>query len=127
MPIHYRFVERWGIVVTTVEGEVTAEDLAQHAEALAKDPRARSSDELADLTHVTGGPAPTEAVRRMGEQLRETDTNRRGGKFALVAPADAAFGMARLYQVHREHADIQIRVFRGLEDALRWLGIEELD
>ena len=125
MPIDYRIDGDWGIVVTMVSGEVTTEDLRGHATALANDPRARECDELADLSGVTGVSVPTEAVRGMAEWLRDADTNRPGGKLALVAPTDVGFGMARLYEVHREHPDIEVRVFRERGDALDWLGLGE--
>ena len=125
MSIDYRIDGEWGIVVTTVSGEVTAEDLRRHATALASDPRARECDELVDLSGVTGDSAPTDAVRGIAEWLRGADTNRPGAKLAFIAPSDLGFGMARLYGVHREHPDIEIRVFRERGDALNWLGVRE--
>jgi len=121
--MHYRVLEKWRIVLTTAEGEITAEDLESHAEALAKDVRAGEFDELTDLTRVTSASATTEAVRRMGMWLRDEDTNRPGAKLAIVAPSDAAFGMGRLYQAHRDHPDIEIRVFRDMSEGLTWLGV----
>ncbi len=121
MPIRYRVDHARGIVHTTLEGEISAEDLWQHATALASDPDTRECNELADLTGITGATASAGDVRAMGMQLLKSDTNRPGGKFAMVAPTDVSFGMARLYQAHREHPSIEIRVFREREEALAWL------
>ena len=46
---------------------------------------------------------------------------------AIVAPADALFGMARMYQAHRElqHAPRRYFVCRTMDEAVRWLGLAE--
>lgn len=123
--IDYRIDNEWGIVVTTVGGELTAEELRRHATTLAGDPRARECDELVDLSEATGTSVRIGGVAGTAKWLRGADTNRRGGKLALLAPAEAGFRIAQLYKVHREHPDIEIRVFRERGDALDWLGLRE--
>jgi hypothetical protein len=44
-------------------------------------------------------------------------------KSAIVAPSDYVFGMARMLQLQQ---DGLLEVFRNLEEAQKWLGIDEL-
>ncbi len=51
-----------------------------------------------------------------------------GSRRALVASSDLVFGMARMYQLLAadENTD-EIRVFREMSDAVRWLDLAEVD
>ncbi len=42
-------------------------------------------------------------------------------KVAIVAPADLAYGLSRMYEVYREDSVIHGRAFRNQEEALQWL------
>ena len=42
-------------------------------------------------------------------------------KVAIVAPEDLAFGLMRIYEVHREEDQAEIKVFRSEQDAWGWL------
>ena len=68
-------------------------------------------------------------VRRIVEQLgRHEDrfSARQGGKTAVVVPSDLSFGLARMAQIlaesSKEPLPFEVRVFRDMEDAERWLA-----
>jgi hypothetical protein len=42
-------------------------------------------------------------------------------KTAIVALEDLAYGLARIYSVHREEQQTEVNVFRSEEEAMRWL------
>ncbi len=123
MPLRFRIDEAAGLVITTAEGEVTGEDLLAHARALASTP-GRPPRELVDLSDRTEVPISTEVVRGLAEYLSAADENVPGSRVALVAKSDAIFGMMRVFQAHREHANVELRVFRDRDEALRWLERE---
>ena len=125
MPIRYEIDEARGLVVTTIEGPLSVDELRLHGKAIADDPRRdRPLDEIVDLTRAEGGTVPTRAIRDLAQFLRDQDRNTPGTKLAFVAPSDAAFGLARMFEVYRDHPSFEIRVFRDLAGALGWLGIE---
>ncbi len=43
---------------------------------------------------------------------------------AIVADKDITFGMARMYEVFREDAPEEIKLFRDIAEARRWLGLD---
>ncbi|MBW2241509.1 MAG: hypothetical protein JRH01_05940 [Deltaproteobacteria bacterium] len=123
MPLHFRIDEEAGLVITTAEGRVSAEDLVAHARELAKTPN-RPLRELVDFSETVEITLPTEAVSDAAMFLRDEDQNAAGSRVAMVAKADAVFGMMRLFEAYRAHSGVLIRVFRNRDDALRWLAGE---
>ena len=125
MPIRYQIDVARRLVVTTVQGEVSAEDLRLHAEAMASDPRRNVPlDELVELSCATESPVASQTLREFARLMRAEDHNTPGTRLAFVAPATAAFGMVRMFEAYREHPSFEIRVFRDGADAQRWLARE---
>ncbi len=118
--------ERLGLTVTTVVGNLTPEDLLAHATRLAATPD-RPPRELVDFTDYAAWPFSLDAVRTMGEFLRDNDSNEDGGQLALVGSDDEVFGAFRVFEAHRDHSALTIKVFRDRDEALRWLGIDPAD
>jgi hypothetical protein len=52
-----------------------------------------------------------------------------GARRAIVAPDLAVFGLARMFESHRDAGgdEEQIRVFKSLEDAWAWLGMSPME
>ena len=49
---------------------------------------------------------------------------RAGGKSALVMPRDLHFGLGKMFQAYSEidNLQIEVEVFRNIEEAIAWLG-----
>jgi len=125
VPISYEIDAERRLVVTTVQGEVTAEDLRLHTEAMTADPRRRELlDEIVDLSRARGSSIATRVIRDFAQVMREKDRNTPGTKLAFVASGNAAFGLARMFEAYRAHPSFEIQVFRDAAGALRWLGRE---
>lgn len=45
-------------------------------------------------------------------------------KLAIVAAKDVIFGMARMYQFQTQRFKPNVKIFRDLEQARKWLGLE---
>ena len=120
MPLRFEIDEDMGLVRTTAEGVVTAQDLIDHAKALSAR-RNRPLAELVDFSDRAEVTVPIEVVREIGTLLRTADENRPGGRLALVARSDVVYGMLRVFQAHRTHESVEIRAYRDREEALRWL------
>ncbi len=128
MPISYRIDRKRRLVLTTAIGTLTDEELVSHKRALIADPEfGPGMRELSDVRAIEGLTVTPDGVRKMAALDRE-HTERLGDYWlAIVAPADATFGTARMYQMLTESNLEHIGVFRGLEEARVWLGVAEGD
>ena len=125
MPVTHRVDPERKLLVTTFEGTVTGDELLRHAQAMASEPRRESpTRELVDLTQADGGAVASKTIRDVARLFRELYRDTPSGRVAFVAPTDAGFGLARMFQHYRDQPDVEIRVFRKSDEALRWLGVE---
>jgi hypothetical protein len=124
VPLTYTIDPARGLVLTTAAGVVTDADVLAHLDALAADPRlAAVTAELADARGVTDpavtSPGLWQAVLR--EERAGPPLSAR--RLAIVAAADAVFGMARVYQQLADGSGTRVRVFRDMAAARAWLGL----
>jgi len=96
-------------------------------------PEVAGYDELVDVWQVGEFVVPIHLGPRMRELANESstmDAPEQPSKFAIVAPEQFAFGMARMYQTYRElqpRSTKIVGVFRTLPEALSFLSIDTLD
>ena len=105
--------------MSTGAGVLTRGDLDEHQERLAKDKDFDPSfSQLMDFLQVTKIEVTPSDVRASAERSVFSPSSRR----AILVKDDLAFGLARMFQIHRELKGEQgIRVFRELDAALNWL------
>ena len=108
-------------VFSRASGVFTYEDARGHMDRLLADarfrPDMRQVIDFGDITKVT----------LTGDQIREL-ANRKifgpGSSRAFVAPDDVLYGLARMFQAHREsNGETGIAIFRGMEEAVSWIGL----
>jgi hypothetical protein len=120
MPIEYRIEVPLRTLFTTVFGVFTDADARGLVEGLRNEPDFGSDfDQLFDARGVT-------SVELSGRCVREIAAVRmfgEGSRRAFVVGTDVAFGMARMFEMLRDDALDQIRVFKNIEDARAWLGL----
>ena len=73
--------------------------------------------QLIDLT----GASEFDVSSAAAESLAPSSSVAPGTKRAIVAPSDMAFGTSRVFAVYAERHGHDVRVFRFLNDAMRWL------
>ena len=124
MPVDYEIDREGGVVRVTASGGVSDADLFAFARRVAADPELDvPRPELCDFRHARAADLSAATVRELAEIFAETDAKRAGRRVALVCPGDTAYGLARMYQAHREGGPHEIRVFRDLAAARTWLAI----
>jgi hypothetical protein len=123
MPADYTIDVKRQLVHSRAWGHVTDTDLLEHQRRLALDPRFHPDfSQLWDLLAVTNHDAVTvNGVRDVAQRHLFGPHSRR----AIVAADLGSFGMARMFEAHRDIAggEEEIRVFRRLEEAWAWLGM----
>lgn len=121
MPASYTIDTARRVVLSRLCGVLTLADLAALRARLRADPAAdRAFDRLADCRGLTRMDVSAQDVK----QLADGPAPRSDTRLAIVADTAAAYGLARMYQMHREGKEA-VEVFRDLDDAQAWLGLND--
>jgi hypothetical protein len=115
------------IVRTTASGRITLADTMAYIQAVRGsadfDP---SFDGLFDLRGADDLDLNGDEVRRLAKAMEEQDVDpvAAGSRVAIVADQDGIYGLARMYQTHREISGWvrSVRVFREVDAASDWLA-----
>jgi hypothetical protein len=119
MPAFYKIDKERKLVLSTGSGVLTREDLLGHQERLSRDPDFHPDfSQLSDFTHITKTELTPADVRLAAEKSIFSPHSRR----AMVVKDDLQFGLARMFEIHRDLAgETGIRVFRNIDEALDWI------
>jgi hypothetical protein len=121
MSASYRIDKSRGIVFSTFEGALTNVDILGQRERIESDPEYDPAfAHLIDFRGVSEVDLDAAIVRTVAVPTVHVS----GAKRAIVATREAVYGMARMFEQLRnvEHEDV--RVFRDVEEARRWLGLD---
>jgi hypothetical protein len=123
MPGSYLIDQTRSLVFSRGWGVFTDEELYWHASTLRADPRFdpgfRQIVNFLDLTDVRVSP---EGVRTIAQiNPFRTDSRR-----AVVVPSDLVFGLTRMFEAHSNSSPDEFRVFRTLEPAFEWVGLDRV-
>jgi hypothetical protein len=117
MPATYRVDAERKMVVLTLTGVVTGAELDGVRAQIREDPTFDPSfSVLVDASELNPAALTGATVRERAANVPALPM-----RIALVAPADAVFGMGRMYQMMTEGSGNVIEVFRGTEEAVAWL------
>lgn len=124
MPILFEIDPRRSYFVSVYDGPVTDEELYDSYRALCEGGEWRPTmNELVDtssaeMSQITGG-----GLRRLEEYLSGlyADSGIKSVRTAVYAPKKLPFALARIYEWMSEESKVEVRVFRDLAAAQRWL------
>lgn len=128
MAISYRIDSRKGLVLTTATGVLTEDELLEHKRKLLEDPAFKPGmRELSDVRGVEKLEVTPEGVWRLAAQ-DSIDSSRLGEyRLAIVASTDIVFGTARMYEALTDLNIPGVMVFRDMEEARSWLGVNPVE
>ena len=122
MPACYRIDLRNRVVIHGFFGVVTDQELSNNQRELRRDPDYDPLfGQLIDACYVTEVAAVSSDLVI---ELAKATPNAPGAKRAIVVVSNVAFGMARMFQIVREDAREEVRVFRDIDEARGWLGLD---
>jgi hypothetical protein len=129
VPVDYRVDPERRVVFTRGYGVLTDYDVFTYQREVWSREDVAGFDEVWDVTAVEKIALPhPDRVGDLAALGASMDAPHTSSRLAIVAPADFAFGLGRMYEVLR-HADPKSRkevmVFRARPEALRWLGLTE--
>ena len=130
MPIDYRIDHERRIVIAKGRGELTSEDIFEYQREAWSQPGVTGYDELVDMTAVVQVIDPNvNEIRKLARMSAATDPPLGRARFAIVAPERLQFGLGRMYEAYRSlqpGSTKAVSVFKTLEEALAFLGLESL-
>jgi len=112
-----------GIVYLTFHGYVTAEDIRDMVDLLAKiETEAEvSPDRMADLSAIEGISLNFSAILDYSANRRKA-LLRNKVKAAIVAPHPLQYGFARMFQTLNDNPDINMEIFADKDSGLAWIS-----
>ncbi len=121
MPFDYRIDQDNQVVLGRIWGVWTTQDVIGFRERARSDPDFPvGMRQLIDLSEVTDVELTVSDVLEFGKDAPFVS----GARRAYVAPEPATFGMLRAYQATADEADSYSRVFRSMDEARAWLGLD---
>ena len=125
MTVEYSFIEEWKLVWVNISETVTFEQMTAYLKSLSRDPRYRPPmNKLVDFRECRDYALTREEAEKFAGLNRELSTVFSNEKCAIVAPGDLEYGMSRVHEMYTTGSGLEITVFRQLQDALDWLGID---
>ena len=122
MPFDFVIDAEHRIIYSRAWGVFTKADVLAHRQHLKANPQFDATfRQLADFSGVTRFAISATSVKA----LTTSDPWDSDARRAFLAPADAVFGMARMYEMLMGKFTSNIAVFRRAEEAERWLRVEE--
>jgi len=111
----------WDLTERIVTGDFTIADAMAELGLYCSGPM--TSRVLWDLSAATFDAVQSADVERFSAAVAPLVKDRVGGKSAVVAASDLAFGFSRMYQAYREIHQISLpyRSFRTRQEAIDWL------
>ena len=121
MSVRYRIDSKLEIVFIKAEGILTDADLEKLLVSMQGDPDFRPSlNQLGDFRAVDFMDLTTSAVRVLAARISDGEQSQR----AIVVSSELAFGMSRMYQILTDENPAKIKVFKGMTEARKWLGLD---
>jgi hypothetical protein len=129
MPFVYRVDHEARVVLVVGRGVITDSDVFGYQKEVWSRPDVVGFDELVDMSLVTEIIVPSgDRVRDLATLSATMDDKNTKSRFAIVAPADVAFGLGRMYQAYRtldRRSTKEVGVFRTMREALAFLRRED--
>jgi hypothetical protein len=119
----YTIDKKRRLVLSSGDGVLTKADLLGHMERLSKDPDFDPDfSQVSDFRQVTALEIGPEDVRQLAQRSIFSPRSRR----AFVVKDDLQFGLARMFEIHRElKGETGIRVFRTFDEAMDWITVRD--
>ncbi len=126
MSLIYKVVPDLKIAYVKGSGKVTTEEiLKKGAGMFAESEWTNGFNVLIDYREITKFIVKTEDMGRIVSQDMSNEFLFDQSKCAIVASSDLVFGVSRMWETFSEKNKITTMIFRNIEDALKWLDMDE--
>lgn len=127
MPIKRKYFKDHNFVLTLFYGRLTQAELGQHVIEMNNEYKDKAGvNELADCRHLTDISELTTTGVVISAQMEKGEERSFGSKGAIVVASDAVYGLARAYATIAQEARVDSKVYRSMDEAIEWLGVDHL-
>jgi hypothetical protein len=119
MPFSLQLEPDSGIVIATCTGVFELSDAKEGAQAVWGNPQWSGRPIVWDFRSARLNFRPAE-VRELAEFFLGHQPRNPPPKVAILTSRDSDFGLARMFEVFREHPATEVQIFRDHEEALSW-------
>ncbi|HKQ59521.1 MAG TPA: hypothetical protein VJY35_16785 [Candidatus Eisenbacteria bacterium] len=120
MAVQYQIRE--GVLTMMLEGTYESRDVIRtFLDAIADPACPRPVALLMDVSRSTSLASRPAAEIKMVAEFLGPYAEHIGGRVAVLAPSNVAFGLSRMGAVHSEGVGVAAQVFRDREEAVKWL------
>ncbi len=130
MPIEGEAIDDAKVVVSTVFGALSVDEIVDYFGSVWSSERYAGYSELFDLRRVTGTPPTLASLRSVAGAAHALFGSDERTKLAIVAQGDENLRLAQAYKTFRDlraERHSEIRVFSEIGEACRWLGLADRD
>lgn len=120
MAVTYAIDGEAGIVRLTLSGKPTFQEWSRAVDALRADAAYRPGYHIISDRSGMDGPPTAGFVREVADYLRARP-ELRGGRWAIVAPDPAGYGMGRMTEALIQLSGVEARSFHTMGAAVAWL------
>lgn len=126
MPIKYSIDTENKIILTRAWDEVNDEDILNHKQKLLSDPQFEAGmKEFSDCRKVTRFNISTEGINQMILSDQRDSGRLKNHVLAMILDDKLGYGLARMYEMKASQIEANVGVFKTIEEACEWLGIDE--
>lgn len=120
MTVNYQYDSEKKFLLVKISGVLDWDNLRQTAEKITTATEfPKNVDTLYDLTEMDFSNITAEFEQKLIHFRKHLD--RGNAKIACLVSSDIGFGMGRMYEVFSEDLPQQVRVFREMGEAEKWL------
>lgn len=124
MTIEYHIDPDEGYVLERGYGKATVDDFADLVRRLAADPAFRPGmPKLCDFRQLEFD-LPVDEIEQIYSLMQELAEEFGDSRIAIVPAGDLEFGLARMFGMISSQARFETQVFRDMERARAWLGLQ---
>lgn len=122
MPISFHLDPRRDTVLVRGAGTLSLDEVLRLLDDLAvAGPQIRGKNGVIDAAHATDTQITFDGIRRISDRVSQLDPIFRGTRWAVIAPGDVMYGVARMYETLRSGGPFEVRAFRSASEAEAWI------
>ena len=126
MPITYRIDKNLGVVFSAATGILTDTSLLRHKDRVVNDPDfSEGFVELADMRAMERFVLVPESIESFAAKDKALSDRLKDYRLAIVVTGEYLYGVALQYRALTKPTVPGVEVFREMEKARAWLGLEE--
>lgn len=125
MPIEYGIITDQKLAYIRAWGKVSAEDIMMKGAAMFSEKSWKNGYHIiCDYRDIEDLHADMEDVQRIVNQDKDNEAIFDRSRLALVATEDLVYGVSRMWELLSQDNRQEKMIFRNMEDAIEWLGLE---